>query len=267
MCEAGIVGTGVTWSLVQQRLADRHGLTSYSYDRRGLGRSAALAPADTLAEMVADLRGVVEAHTIPPPIVLVAHSFGALIALAYVERYASDVRGLVLVDPLAPAEWHPATWTARLRLRRTRTLAWLGGWCARLGLVRLGLWGLLRRGHGRAGPILGLSPTMRRLAREVAKIPSEEVRQLQALWTDPRFFRTLGHYTQRLPALTAEAARVRMPSDVPVMVLSGAHQPEDVLALHRQLSRSHRVVPNSGHWIPFDDPDAVAEAVARIISS
>jgi len=62
---------------------------------------------------VADLHAWLTAAGVPPPYVLVGHSWGGLIATHYASAYAADVAGLVLVDPastyletsLTPAQW------------------------------------------------------------------------------------------------------------------------------------------------------------------
>ena len=43
------------------------------------------------------------------PRVLVAHSYGGLVALGYAARYPAEVAGLVLLDPVGVDEWaHPS---------------------------------------------------------------------------------------------------------------------------------------------------------------
>src|SRR4029453_3727834 len=90
--------------------------------------------------------------------------------------------------------------------------AWLAALAAPFGLIRLGLWGVLRRGGGNAGP-LGVIPTMRRIAGETAKLPPEVVPALRARWSEPQFFTTMARYIRSLPSCAEEGARQPIPTD------------------------------------------------------
>ena len=252
--EAGLTGSSSGWLKVQAELAKF--TQSFSYDRPGLGWSA---PADddiTLERLTDDLRALVRALDLPRPFVLVGHSFGTYIARAYAHRFREDVDALVLIDPVTSLEWEvPGQHT---RLARAVFFSHIGGALAAVGLVRLGLWGVLRRGHGNAGPLLGLSSTMRRIAEGVAKLPPELVPALRAQWSERKFFVTMARYIRSLPACAAEAAQRPIPTGLPVIVLSGAHQSPDHLAAHRALATRHLEVAGSGHWIHLDHPEVVA---------
>jgi pimeloyl-ACP methyl ester carboxylesterase len=69
-----------------------------------------------------------------------------------------------------------------------------------------------------------------------------------------------------------EAATVRSPSlrDVPLAVISSADQPASVLASHEALVRMssqgrHFVASKGGHWVPFDEPELVVDAIRDIV--
>jgi len=71
--------------------------TAIAYSRAGFGRSESGAPDHSVPHAVADLHELL--HRIArPPFVLVARSYGSLIARLYVSTYPNDVSGLVLVD-------------------------------------------------------------------------------------------------------------------------------------------------------------------------
>src|SRR5262249_51571140 len=155
------------WLKVQTELASF--ARTVSYDRPGLGWSPATNDEISLQSLTDDLRALVNALNLPRPFVLVGHSFGTYIARVYAHRFRDDVAALVLIDPVTSLEWEPPE--HRSRLGRAAFFSHLTGLFAAVGLVRLGLWGALRRGHGNAGPLLGLSSTIRRIAAEVAKLP------------------------------------------------------------------------------------------------
>ncbi len=71
-------------------------------DGIALGTSTPTPGAVTPANGVIDLHRLLEAADVPKPYVLVAHSFGGLIARLYSSTYPKEVAGLVLVD--SPSE-------------------------------------------------------------------------------------------------------------------------------------------------------------------
>ena len=105
--EAGIAASSLSWAHVLPEIAKA--TRACAYDRAGLAWSDACARPHTLAHIVADLDTVVANAAIPPPIVMVGHSFGCFVACAYAARRPSAVAGLVLVDPPATSEWHEPT--------------------------------------------------------------------------------------------------------------------------------------------------------------
>jgi pimeloyl-ACP methyl ester carboxylesterase len=257
--EAGIAATGLNWVRVQELLAPH--ARSCSYDRAGLGWSRAACGRRSLAGMTADLHTVIHGVGWTQPVVLVGHSFGTFIVRVYAHRFPEDVAALVLIGPVMPEDFDAPPWRTRVRLRRAAFFAHVTGICASFGLARLGLWGLLRRGGGNAGPLLGLSSTLRRVAAEVAKLPPETVRLLRTRWSEARFYRELAASVLALPACAAEARRQPVPAGIPIVILSGAHQSADRLRAHEALATRHVVVDGSAHWIHLDQPALVAQIV------
>ncbi|KAK8001565.1 alpha/beta hydrolase [Apiospora marii] len=98
--EAGIGACSSSWGPVRRFLDPR--IRSYCYDRAGYGRSPP-APAKsrrrTAETLAAELFDTLASAGVLPPYILVAHSFGALVARELVEMLGPfDVAGLVLVD-------------------------------------------------------------------------------------------------------------------------------------------------------------------------
>ncbi|HUO01455.1 MAG TPA: alpha/beta hydrolase, partial [Rhizomicrobium sp.] len=69
------------------------------YDRAGMGYSDPSAKPMTANNVADDLHALLRAANIERPVVLVGHSLGGLFATYYVDKFPSDVSGLVLVDP------------------------------------------------------------------------------------------------------------------------------------------------------------------------
>jgi pimeloyl-ACP methyl ester carboxylesterase len=262
--EAGIAASCLGWLAVQTALASE--ARTWSYDRRGLGWSAPSLspPGPRLGAITDELRTLLNSMDVPRPFVLVSHSFGALVATLYASRFPDDVCALVYVDPVTPTEWlRPAARGAR-RLRRAVVFTRLAGLLAVCGLVRLGLWGLLRRGRGNPGRLLGLSGTLRRIAVEMGKLPPNLARALRARWCEPAFFNAMAANIQSLPACAAEAAGHQISRGIPVTVLSGGHQPPARLAEHAAMATRHVVVEGSAHWIHLDRPEIVCAAIREV---
>src|SRR4029079_9869488 len=70
------------------------------YDQRGRGKSAAgVEPKDvSLASEIEDL-DLVRRHFQADPVVVLGHSWGAVLALEYALKYPDSVSGLILMNP------------------------------------------------------------------------------------------------------------------------------------------------------------------------
>src|SRR5438132_2756293 len=86
--EAGISNSCLNWSLVQPQLAAF--TATYAYDRAGLGWSAAAGRAPSLQNLASGLHATLERLDVPAPCILVAHSFGAYVLLAYMQNFVQD---------------------------------------------------------------------------------------------------------------------------------------------------------------------------------
>jgi pimeloyl-ACP methyl ester carboxylesterase len=98
--EAGISGYFGAWQWVQQEVAKHARVVSY--DRAGLGFSEKAAGKRDAASMARELAEMLHRAGERPPYILVGHSFGGLLVMAYAHLFPEDTAGIVLVDP-----WHP----------------------------------------------------------------------------------------------------------------------------------------------------------------
>jgi len=72
--------------------------TVIAYSRAGFGRSESGASDHSVASAVTDLHQLLRHVGVSGPYILVARSYGSLIARLYVSQYPDDVVGMVLVD-------------------------------------------------------------------------------------------------------------------------------------------------------------------------
>ena len=98
----GSLDRSAAFARVQRHL---EGLQVVRYDRRGYGRSLHLGPAPSFGAQVEDLAFVVGGR----PSVIVGHSLGGVIALAYASRHPELATAVVAYEsPTAWAAWWPS---------------------------------------------------------------------------------------------------------------------------------------------------------------
>jgi len=270
--EAGIAASSLSWRPVQDAVAGF--VSSASYDRAGLAWSDPSPRALTPEEMVASFRKLLIEAGLPPPYILVGHSFGALLVRLYADRWPGEVLGLVLVDPALVGEWRDPS-PERLRmLRRGIALSRRGAWLARIGFVRLSL--TLLASGARALPKLlsqlssgkGHSVS-ERLVGEVRKLPPELWPAVQSHWCRPESFESMALHLEALPAVAALVANAKPLGSIPVTVISGGQLTLEQSAEHAAIATSsdrgiHITARGSGHWVHLDNPEVVIEAIRRV---
>ena len=74
------------------------------YDRRNVGSSESVDAVQTPKDMLQDMEGVLAGGGVEPPYILMAASFGGLVATAYLNAHPGDVAGMVLIDTMFPDE-------------------------------------------------------------------------------------------------------------------------------------------------------------------
>jgi pimeloyl-ACP methyl ester carboxylesterase len=225
---------------------------------------------------VAELRGLLDGAGIPPPYVLVGHSFGGLIIRAYARAHPSHVVGLVFVDTLHPEEWTNLTSEQRNTLRGGVFLSRIGAGLASVGVVRLCLALLAGGAPGiprRFSRVFGAraSALLEHIVGEVQKLPKEVLPAVQAHWSRPRAFRGMWQHLEALPLCCEQIARAADAfGDLPVVTLSAANRNPRWLAADAALAQAstrgrHVVSDSAGHWIHLDDPSFVVEAIRDVV--
>jgi len=276
LLEAGLAASSLSWSLVQPRLAE---FTSVCcYDRAGLGWSGS-RPSEscppTLQQMIDELDALLRKAGLDAPFLLVGHSFGGLLVSAFAHAHPERVVGLILVDPVWLANWGSGTSSNEERIASGVKLSRRGAVLARVGLVRAALsilhaggsWVPKRIGQAAAWQGTGL---MERLVSEVAKLPRDVQSRVRAHWSRSKGFLAMAGYLEALPASAAAAAEMRVPSGIPITILSaGDATPEELFERDAWAKRSkrgsHTQVPGTGHWLQLERPEVVIAAVRKMI--
>ena len=269
--EAGIAASCLNWTSVQAQLAKCTRVCSY--DRAGLGWSDPAGSPRTILRAVEDLHALLTVAQVPPPFIMMGHSFGGLLVRCYAVRYPDQVAGLVLLDPLSAAEWLRPSEEQWKLLKRGSMLSRRGALLSRFGVVRFGLW-MLSSGLRFIPKLVAKlassesgESAISRLVREVQKMPPETWPMVQAHWCQPKSFLAMADYLESLHASVSEASTCGdPPAHIPITILSASNSgptqlaERDALARH-SLHGRHIIAAKSGHWIHFDEPELVIQAI------
>jgi pimeloyl-ACP methyl ester carboxylesterase len=273
--EAGIAASSLTWCLVQNRIAEF--TTAIAYDRAGFGWSDPPSHHCTAADAARDLALLLDRLEIDGPVVLAGHSFGGLIARVFEQTWPRRVAGLILVDPVCRIEWRDLDETRKRMLAHGIALSRRGATLAQLGVVGFALKLLLSGSRtipkllAKASAGKGASVT-ERLTGEVRKMPRELWPAIAAHWSEARCFRAMADSLEHLPESADQIDETRKMCDLPLTVLSAATSLPIVLEEHEHDARlstrgEHIVIPEAGHWLQLDAPDAVVHAIRRIVNA
>jgi pimeloyl-ACP methyl ester carboxylesterase len=273
--DAGISASSLSWLNVAPRVAEF--ARAVSYDRSGLAWSERTHAPVSARSLAGELRVLLRAGSVPPPYVLVGHSFGTFVARAFASDFSDDVAGVVLVDPIFPAEWLNMSRTERHRLRGGIFLSRVGAGLASIGFVRLCL-DLLARGSTTvprgASRLFGSEAAglLRRLVRQVQKLPQAAWPMMRAHWSRPRSFLAMADHLGSLRRSAVEIAASKPIGDIPLVVLTAGSQPPPVREEHARIAAqsscgTHIIAEQAGHWILIDEPDVVVDAVRRVVEA
>lgn len=91
------LGISVTGWVVVERLLTPF-IRVFSYDRTGYGSSDSSSELPTAAIIVQELDQLLTSAVIPPPYIVVAHSWGGVLSREFLELRSKDVAGMVFVE-------------------------------------------------------------------------------------------------------------------------------------------------------------------------
>jgi len=274
LLEAGLMSTVLSWTELQHALSGSFRVVSY--DRAGLGWSDSGPMPRTADRIVDELHTLLERAAIPPPYILVGHSFGGLTMPLFAARFPDEVGGMVLVDPVVPAEWNPPTEHDRRLTRIGARVCRRAAFLARFGLIRFVVF-LLSTGGKKAGSYL-----VRLISRGTpaesgsvsspwfSALPANEKAMASVFWVQPKFALTIASQLENLPVSAESVGQFANFSDKPVVILSARTAPERRRTEHASMAArlplgEHVLAENSNHWIMQEEPDLVIRAIQKVV--
>lgn len=267
--EAGHAASSIAWIKVQSRLEGQ--VRACAYDRAGMGFSDPGPNPRDLAHLADDLKQALRAARLKPPYILVGHSLGGLAVRYYASLHPDEVAGLVLVDPSSPRQ-------------DARLYAVLGRTPPDLNAGRRACLQAAERGElVPEGPLYGKC-----VGEAPAGWPEPMRAARAALRRTPAYHRTLVSEFETLAGADSdqiEASR-RSFGAMPLIVLTAGKPLENpslpspyreqvaalLVAMRDEAAAlstrgENRLIPNSGHNMQTDDPDAVARAILEVAAA
>jgi pimeloyl-ACP methyl ester carboxylesterase len=250
--ESGLGDSFFSWQKVQPKIAQFTRVCSY--DRAGLGYSDSSPRPRTSKIFAEELHTLLHNAGIPAPYVLVGHSMGGFNARLYASFYRSEVAGMVLVDSSHPEQQKrlppalndmDATWLREqefMEFTMPFGIPRLMGFCGPDGEVRAAECNFHNAREGVAE-----SKAISESAAQAAKAGTLGDLPLIVLSEDPN------------------NSQPDLPDDLVKPASDAWQQMQDELT-HLSTRGTHVIAKNSGHFIQFDRPDAVIEAVRKVVS-
>ncbi|MFO1430720.1 MAG: alpha/beta hydrolase [Candidatus Competibacteraceae bacterium] len=246
LLDAGVGGSAIIWTRVQDSLARTTRVCAY--DRAGYGDSDPGPAPRSSSRIAAELRTLLERAGLQPPYLLVGHSFGGYNMRLFASLYPQDTVGLVLVD--TPNEGQidiilPEQLLGQLVGKELLSQVWRPEWLARFSPKDL----------ENIAPLFGMpAKTLHTVMNEMA---------------------AFGDSSQEVSAAV-------LPVELPLVVIMhgqrilpagdwGDKIEKQWLDLQRQLVARQRhgtvlIARESGHNIPFDQPEVIVAAVRQLLA-
>ncbi len=221
-------GRALQWDMVMTLVSNDRVVAAY--DSRGSGQSAAAADGDYSYEgRAADLGAVADSFEFKT-FVIVAHSAGAAVTLAYAAHHSDRVVGIVMVDPATD----PRVLPAKVRDGFVKDMA---------GSKSLEVF------TAYVGSIAGKNDAVRkRVLADAAMIdPAARagIAKAYGAWNPENNLKAYKGpiFVLSTPATDTAGALYRLRPDI-----------------------QHEVVQTEGHWLQLDHPEVVAEAIKKFVA-
>ena len=270
--DSGLGDSTVAWALVQPAIAKK--TRACSYDRAGLAFSDAAKRPNDAKNDAEDLHALLQAAHVTPPYVLVGHSAAGMAVRIFADRYRDEVVGMVIVDgthedqikreeAIGPA--NKAKWEASLKDTSCVDAA-------------------------KTGAIAENDPIYKKCVLDEALEPhySQAIRDAVLKYAATRKWQ-LANASEKKSVFDASADETRATrrdfGDMPIVVLTHAPHawPKDWTQalqdrhtlvwedMHNEIAAMsthgvNEIVPRAGHYIQYDRPEIVIDAIEQAIS-
>jgi pimeloyl-ACP methyl ester carboxylesterase len=251
------IGTPIQqWNTVKEELSKDYRV--FSYERNGYGWSDSSGEKVDIPGSVSDLRKILTRAGIPAPYILVGHGYGGLIMTEFARKYPQDVAGLVLVDSLTEENIK----SEEFQMEITKKIA-------KIGVSRFFSYsGGIRIAH---------KLKILKDKEEFLKNLTEAERELfHSQKVTSKYYAAYYNELKELKGYEYSIQKEDILEDKFVEILTPAHKfaedekdkayVEQQKQLEKLSSKAEQaVVERSGSYIHIDRPDAIVNAVNRIV--
>lgn len=268
--DAGMGDSTISWALVQPKIAQ--GTRVCSYDRAGLGFSDGSPRPLTARNVATDLHALLQAANVRPPYVLVGHSIAGMYIRVYADRYPDEVVGMVAVEG-SHEDQSVRGWAIGAPGQKEKWDAYLKEYASCVDEARRGL-------------VKG-TPAYGKCVGEPHPRFSQAINDAQARYAaTPRWQAAAASERQAVFYESADQTRAtrRHFGDMPIIVLTHSPYPKSKdetqeerdrrtllwESLHLEVAAMSTrginvIVPNSSHYIQYDHPQVVIDAVEQAV--
>jgi pimeloyl-ACP methyl ester carboxylesterase len=244
--DAGQGDWSTSWGSVQQEVAKTTRICTY--DRAGMGWSEAGPLPRDAVQFAKELRTLLQKANVPGPYVMVGHSLGGASVRVFVNDYASEIAGVVLIESMNPGQaTQPHIEVQAQSDPQSQPFSFQAA-LARFGIPRLVV----------KLPVIASSVE----AGQEAYYP---------LYVRPQSLQTADNELQGISASLVQAATVKTFGDRPLIVLTGklndrqGWQEWQTELLQLSSNSQQLFAQNSGHIIQLDEPDAAVAAILQMV--
>jgi pimeloyl-ACP methyl ester carboxylesterase len=243
--------TVLVWTRIQRALARE--IRVCVYDRAGIGWSDSPPRGRRTPDGLADeLHALLTAAGIPLPCIVVAHSFGGIVARHLATRYPGAVAGLVLIESSHESQ-----------AVRHGVDGWPYGraaYCRRVLRRQLSPLGLRRLAAARTA--------VDQLGADVAReVEPENVAAQRAILLSTRQRRNFVRETLMLARLSGPPRRL---GSLPLTVITAGEPLPGWMPMQRELAAlsadsTHIIADGCRHYVHLDDPELVLQAIRDMV--
>jgi len=257
--ESGLASDGyVAWYKVQDEVARLS--TTVAYDRAGINWSERGSNPKTAEAISRELEAMLANGGFEPPYILVGHSFAGITLRPFIYRNLDNIAGIVFVDTTHPDQWNrtpeemqtDSSGPSRSFMRLLRNL----------GVLRINMKGIV--------------------------LPNTEKDDIYNRVTSALIHRASGVMDEMLAsdAMMDEVVSMNDFGNISLTIVTGASPTryeaypvsqetkaeltntfhdlqKDLLNLSSQSRQIH--APNSGHYVQFDEPEVVIDAILQLV--